>query len=113
MPVFNAGGDFDDCAWSHFNRLFSPFLIPAAAANADQSLSTAAFCVMDMPVVAAAWFEGHVEDGQIALTNRSNPALLAEILGKAIVWHTNWVIDGFRVFFKSLRFVEDSFTPVE
>lgn len=49
--------DIDAVARLH--RL-SPLLVEAPAADADQDLTAAAFCMMDMPVIAASRLEGHI-----------------------------------------------------
>ena len=85
MPVLNAGRDGDFISREHFHSGFAPFLIVAVSADADQNLSAAFFCFMNMPVVAAARFEGHVEDGNTSCADRSQPGFAGEELGKAVI----------------------------
>ena len=64
VPVFHALGDVDDGAGGEGDGTLAPFLIPAATTDADENL---VHTVVDMPVVAAAWLEGDVGDGQYGL----------------------------------------------
>ena len=60
VPVLHIGWDHNDRPWRQANSGFAFFLIPAAARRADQDLPAAGSRVMNMPVVAAARFKGHV-----------------------------------------------------
>lgn len=60
VPVFDAFGDVDDVARLEGDGVLAPFLVPAAAAHADEDL---AHTVVDVPIVAAAGSEGHVGVG--------------------------------------------------
>ncbi len=71
--------DSDDGARSHLLWLFAPFLIPAATSDADQYLH---LLMMDVPVVAAARFEGNINQ---TVLHRSQIAVADEILGIARV----------------------------
>ena len=53
VPVFYACRDVDAVARFHLDGFFALFLIITASGNADEDLSAAALCVVDMPVVAA------------------------------------------------------------
>ena len=71
VPVLGAGGDGDHHAGRQLHGSLAPFLIPSAAADADQHLDGV---VVDVPVVAAAGLEGDVaeaadgvEHGEVAL----------------------------------------------
>ena len=57
MPVLCAFGDVDNVAGMETDGRFAPFLIDALAADADEDLVCA---VVDVPVVAAARFEGDI-----------------------------------------------------
>ena len=62
VPVLDVGGNLNDIARLQTLRRLALFLIPAFAINADQDLTTATGCVMNVPVVAAAWFKSNVAD---------------------------------------------------
>ena len=62
VPVLDPGGDVDNVALVQFACGLAPLLIPAAPGGAEQYLPAAADGLMDMPVVAAPRFEGHVAD---------------------------------------------------
>lgn len=53
VPVLHFRRDVDHIAGLQFPGRLSPFLIPALAGCADQNLSAAFACMMDVPVVAA------------------------------------------------------------
>ena len=59
--------DIDDVTGLEFSCRFSPFLIPAAAGRDDQNLAAARFCMMDVPVIAAARLKGHIADINLLL----------------------------------------------
>lgn len=65
MPVLDVGGNLGDIAGVQALRGLALFLVPALAVDADQHLSAALACVVDMPVVAAARLKGDVVDGQV------------------------------------------------
>ena len=60
VPVLYAGRDIDSVAGIQLNGILALLLIIAAAGNAYEDLSAAAFGVVDMPVVASARLEGDV-----------------------------------------------------
>ena len=53
MPMFHFCQNIDAVARFHLYRFFSFFLIITASCHADKDLSATAFCVMDVPVIAA------------------------------------------------------------
>ena len=53
VPVLDVRGDGDDIAGGQALRGLALLLIPALAVDADEQLSAAALCVVDVPVVAA------------------------------------------------------------
>ena len=57
VPMFYAFGNVDDIAWVEGDGRLAPFLIPSLARYADENLAST---MMDVPVVAASWFEGYV-----------------------------------------------------
>ena len=66
MPMFDVGGNFNHVAGIQRLCGFSFFLVPAIAVNADKYLTTTVSCMVYMPIVTASWFEGDVEDGEVA-----------------------------------------------
>lgn len=65
MPMLDVCRNLDDIAGVQALRGLALFLVPALAVDADQHLSAALACVVDMPVVAAARLKGDVVDGQV------------------------------------------------
>ena len=86
MPVLDACRDHYCVAFVQLAGFFAPFLIPAAAADAQQHLSAAFVGMMDMPVVAAARFKRHVGDEQSFAEHRIQIALTDEILPQRHHW---------------------------
>ena len=62
---FTPSGTFDHVAGTERARRLAPFLVPAASAHAHEQLPAALFGMMDVPMVAAARLERHVEDGHL------------------------------------------------
>lgn len=65
MPVLDIGRDLYKTSCFQCLDRFSFFLIPAMSGKAEQDLSAALACVMDMPVIDAAWFEDDIPDAHI------------------------------------------------
>ena len=88
--MLRAFRDVDDVSSMKSYGWFAPFLIDALTAHADKYLVCS---VVDVPVVAASWFEGDVGvalDGLFAFhkvlwLNRSEVTLSCEILSVCIV----------------------------
>lgn len=57
MPVLYSLWYIYYITWLQRNGRFAPFLIPTLAADADEDLVCA---VVNVPVVATSWFEGHI-----------------------------------------------------
>ena len=85
VPVLYAGRDIHHIAGVQFLRRLPPLLIIAAARHADQYLSAAIFRVMNVPVVAAARLEGHVEHLNLLRGNWREVAFADEILAEAVI----------------------------
>ena len=62
MPVLDTLGDVHYIARMKLAGFLTPFLVPAAATDADQHLSAALAGMMDMPVVPGTGFKGDIED---------------------------------------------------
>ena len=90
MPVLDVCGDGDDGARGQADGGLALLLIPALTGSADQELSAALGGVVDVPVVAAAWLEGHVgqEDAGGRVGQRVQKGLSDKILGVGVVGHT-------------------------
>ena len=78
MPMLYPGRDIYNISGSKLSCRASPLLIISTPSHADKHLSTAAFGVMDMPVIAAGRLKGHVEHryllggngGKVALSHK-------------------------------------------
>ena len=68
-----------------FSRFLAPFLIPTPAVYADQQLSAVLVSVMDMPVVPAARFKGHIKGRDLLNRERCKVTLPGEILCESII----------------------------
>ncbi len=71
MPVFDTLGNVHNVAGMKLAGFLFLFLVPAAAADADQHLPAALTGVMDMPVVPAAGLKGNIEDRHLRSGERS------------------------------------------
>jgi len=80
MPMLCIRGNTDHLTGCHLYRILSPCPVAAPASNTDQHLSTAALCMMDVPVVAASRLECHVEYRNLLGGYRSRIALSNEEL---------------------------------
>ena len=60
VPVFHPGRDIDDGSGRHQDRIFAPFLIITASADADEHLPASAFRQMNVPVIAASGLKGDI-----------------------------------------------------
>ena len=67
MPVFDFRWNDNDAARGETDRVFAGFLIPAFACRADEDLTAAFCCVVDVPVVAAAGFKRYIGEKNAAL----------------------------------------------
>ena len=72
-----------------FSGFFSPFLIPAASADANQHLSAALAGMMNVPVVPASGFKRHIKDRNLLRRKRSKVTLSDEILHIRIILMAN------------------------
>ena len=91
MPMFYFCWNVNAVTWFHLDGFFAFFLIVTTACNADNHLSTAIFCMVDMPVVTAAWFECYVEDSNLLCGNWRKVALAYKVLCKCIIWCISWM----------------------
>ena len=65
MPVLHVRRNVDDCAGEDLDGGLALLLIPAAACDTDQHLSTAFRRAVDMPVVAATRLKRYIGDGNL------------------------------------------------
>ena len=63
VPVLDLGRNLDDVTRPQALGGLAPLLVPTLAINADEHLPAPCGSVVDVPVVAATRFEGHVVDG--------------------------------------------------
>ena len=73
-----------------FLGFFAPFLIPTSSIGTEQQLSAALFCLVNVPVVAAARFKGHIgnEYGFIGIGEGIEVGLTCKVFGVGIIWFT-------------------------
>ncbi|WP_313678980.1 hypothetical protein [Corynebacterium stationis] len=84
MPVLEAGRDANGAAGFQTDRLLPFCLVPARTGGAQQDLNACAIpAVINVPVIAAAWFEGDIGDGDGAINKRRSLGLADKILGKS------------------------------
>lgn len=62
MPVFYICRNVHHITGMKLSCRLAPFLIIAAPCSDEQNLPAAVFCTVDMPVIAAAWFECDISD---------------------------------------------------
>ncbi len=65
VPVFHSSRNVNTVTRFHLDGILAPLLIVPAPGHADQNLSAALVGVMDMPVVPAARFKGHIENADL------------------------------------------------
>ena len=85
VPVFDFRRNIDAVARLHLDGFFAFLLIVAASGHAYKDLSAAALCVVDMPVVAAAGFEGHIEHTDLFGGYRCEIALTDEVFCEGVI----------------------------
>ena len=64
---------------------FAPFLIVTSTSHTDEDLSAAAFGVMNVPVVTAAGFKGHIVNADLLRRKRCEIALPDKIFRKGVI----------------------------
>ena len=87
MPMLDARGDEHDISRMQLPGILAPELTPAATVRAQQDLATALIRMVDMPVVAATWLEGHVseKDRLLGIGQGIQERLSDEVLRKRII----------------------------
>lgn len=66
MPVFYFCRNVNTVARVHLDCFLALLLIIATSGNAYEDLSIAIFCMMNMPVIAAARLKCHIENTDLA-----------------------------------------------
>ncbi len=85
MPVLHLGGDGNDRTGMHLHGLLAFLHIPAVAGHADKHLHRA---VVDVPIVAAARLESHIDRTAILVVKTSHITLAHKILSITRVGHS-------------------------
>ena len=85
MPVLYPCRNIHNIPREQLLRPLSPFLIKPLAADANQNLTAAVFGMMDVPVVAAPRFKGHVVDSHLLCGKRGQIALPDKILRESVI----------------------------
>ncbi len=83
VPVLDVRRDDHNVAGVQLARRLARFLVPAAAAGAEQDLAAAFGGMVDVPVVAAGRLKGHVADGDTLGGEHIEVALADKILRKS------------------------------
>jgi len=86
---FTPGAMLTNVARAQLPCRFAPFLVKTSTSHADEDLSTTAFGVMGMPVVAAAGLERHVVDTDLFGGKGREVALPDKVLCKCVVGGTD------------------------
>lgn len=79
----------DHCAGKNLNSCFTFLLIPATAGYADKHLSATLSCMVDVPVVTAAWFKGDIGNACLFTRDRGEVTVTSEILCISGVWFSD------------------------
>ena len=90
VPVLHAGRNMNHRARQNLYGRFSFFLIPVTASHSDKHLSAAFSRPVNMPVVAASRFKGHIEYRHLFLRNRSQVTLTDKVLCKCGIRFSDW-----------------------
>ena len=67
MPMLYVCRNMDDCAGKNFLRRLAFFLIPATSGYTYQHLSATLCGVVRVPVVAATWLKGNIEERYLSV----------------------------------------------
>jgi len=89
VPVLYANRDIYHIAGAQLLCRFAPFLIVTSSGHTDEDLSAAAFGVMNVPVVAATGFKGHIVNTDLLRRKRCEIALPDKIFRKGVIGCTD------------------------
>ena len=107
MPVLDIGWNSDDHTRSKADGFLSLLLIPAFSSGANQQLAAPAVGVMNMPVVPAARFKGHIGQKHSAFARfgqRIQIGIVNKILGVCRVG----IAKAKNIFFIKRSFIVDT-----
>ena len=79
----------DDCAGKDFLRRFAFFLIPATSGYTYQHLSATTYGVVRVPVVAATWLKGNIEERYLTVGYLCQITVAFEVFGVSGVGFAN------------------------
>ena len=85
VPVLYANRDIYHIAGAQFLCRFAPFLIVTSTSHTNEDLSAAAFGVMNVPVVTAAGFKGHIVNTDLLRRKRCEIALSDKVFRKGVI----------------------------
>ena len=85
VPVLDPGRNVYHIAGAQLLCRFAPFLIVTSTGHTDEDLSAAAFSVMNVPVVTAAGFKGHIVNTNLLRRKRCEIALPDKIFRKGVI----------------------------
>ena len=97
MPMLDPSRDVDHISGVQLLSRFAPFLIVPYSSNADQNLSAALCCMVDMPVVTAARFKSYIKDADLRSRERRKIAPADKILGIRVIGFPDGEDHGFLV----------------
>ena len=85
VPVFYANRNIYHIAGAQLLCRFAPFLIVTSSGHADEDLSAAVFRMMNVPVVAAARFKGHIVNTDLLRRKWCEITLSDKIFRKGVI----------------------------
>lgn len=85
MPMLYAGSNVNNVARMELRGVIALLLIISAAGNANKYLPAALICLMNVPVVTAAWLKRNVENTNLRGRERRKIALTDEVFCKSVI----------------------------
>ena len=85
VPVLDLGRNVYHIAGAQLLCRFAPFLIVTSTGHTNEDLSAAVFGVMNVPVIAASGFKGHIVNADLLRRKRCEIALANKIFRKVII----------------------------
>ena len=85
MPVLHINRNIDHIPRMQLLRFLSPFLIKPAPAYTYQNLTASGRGMMDMSVITASRFKGHIENPNLLCGQRRKKALPGKIPLKSVI----------------------------
>ena len=90
MPMLHASRYNYYISGEKFLRLFSPLLIKTTSGSAKENLPTAAFRMMNMPIITAARLKSYIADRHSLCCKHIQITLSYKIFCKRIIPPANW-----------------------